>query len=336
MTVKELAALAGVSIGTIDRVLYKRGRVSAETQAKVEAIVEQYQFTPNPIARRLKRNRAYRFCVLMPRRDQDSGYWEQALRGIEKGAVEVKPLGVELELFEYDRYNAREAQETAEAALAREPDGMIFAPIVRMQQMIPWFREKEIPYVFFDSDFPEMKPVCTISQDPIQGGYLAGRLMHLFAGNIVKPMAVLDFHSEDYHIMRRRDGFLQYVSEHNFPALVKEYPEETELSEEEITRFLAENPELTGIFITNCMAHRVARAVQKTLKRRDFFIVGYDLIPKNRQLLKEGAIDVIISQRAGDQGRQAVVNLYRHIVLEQKVEPKIEIPLDIYIRENTL
>jgi LacI family transcriptional regulator len=158
--------------------------------------------------------------------------------------------------------------------------------------------------------------------------------MHLFAGTIVKPVAVLDVHSEDYHIIRRRDGFLKYVKEHHFPVVVKEYSGKGELSEREIALFLSENPNLTGIFITNCMAHVVAKTVKKTGRGRDFFIIGYDLIPKNRRLLKEGAIDVIISQRAEEQGNQAVLNLYRHIVLEQKVEPKIEIPLDIYIKEN--
>ncbi|MDR2363353.1 MAG: LacI family DNA-binding transcriptional regulator, partial [Spirochaetaceae bacterium] len=79
MTVKEIAELAKVSIGTVDRVIYRRGRVAAVTKARIEAIIEKYQFTPNPIARRLKRNRAYRFCAFLPRRDQDAGYWGQAL-----------------------------------------------------------------------------------------------------------------------------------------------------------------------------------------------------------------------------------------------------------------
>jgi LacI family transcriptional regulator len=62
--------------------------------------------------------------------------------------------------------------------------------------------------------------------------------------------------------------------------------------------------------------------------------VGYDLIPKNRELLRDGGIDAIISQRPEEQGRQALLNLYRRIVLEQRVASKIEIPLDIYVREN--
>jgi LacI family transcriptional regulator len=334
MTVKELAGLAGVSIGTIDRVLYKRGRVSAKTQAKVEAIIEQYQFTPNPIARRLKRNRAYRFYALIPRRDQDSGYWEQALQGLEWGADWVRPLGVETEVLEYDRYNLEEARDAVNHALAQEPDGMIFAPIVAIKQFIPLVRERRIPYVFFDSDFPEMEPLCTISQDPIRGGYLAGRLMHLFAGRIARPVAVLDAHSEDYHIIRRRDGFLQYAEEYGFATVVREYSGRGELSEEEVTLLFRENPGLDGIFVTNSLAHLVAQTVKNIRETRDVVIIGYDLIPDNRELLKEGAIDALISQHSTNQGREAVLNLYRHVVLDEKIESKVEIPLDIYVKEN--
>ena len=83
MTVKEIATLAGVSIGTVDRVLHGRGRVSAETKAAIEAIVKERGYTPNPIARRLKSGRTYRFSVLIPGRNEDSGYWGQARTGIQ-------------------------------------------------------------------------------------------------------------------------------------------------------------------------------------------------------------------------------------------------------------
>ena len=39
MTITEIAKLAGVSIGTVDRVIHKRGRVSPKTVARVEEII---------------------------------------------------------------------------------------------------------------------------------------------------------------------------------------------------------------------------------------------------------------------------------------------------------
>jgi LacI family transcriptional regulator len=338
MTVKEIAEMAGVSIGTVDRVLYKRGRVSAETKATIEAIIEKYQFTPNLIARRLKRNRAYTFCALIPRRDQDAGYWGQALEGIRGGAEEIRSLGVETEIVEFDRYAVSSFQNNAEAVLDKAPDGILFAPIMP-EKTEPFIREVQargIPYVFFDADLPGMNPLCIIGQNSFRGGYLAGRLMHLLRQNTAKPVAILDAHGEDYHITRRRDGFLRYAAEHGIPTEVREYSGYlgTELSEEEIVLFFEEHPDLSGVFITNCLAHRVAGAARKRNREGEFVIIGYDLIPNNYRFLQEGRIDAIISQRPEDQGRQGLLNLYRHLVLEHVIQDKVEIPLDVYFKEN--
>jgi LacI family transcriptional regulator len=338
MTVKEIAELAKVSAGTVDRVLYHRGRVAAETKSRIESIIEKYQFTPNPIARRLKRNRAYRFCAFLPRRDQDAGYWGQALEGIREGAGEIRPLGVEINIIEYDRYSLRDFRAAADSLLAEKPDGIILSPVMpeKIKSLITKIQDSNIPCVFFDADLPGAGPLCAIGQDSFRGGYLAGRLLHLFAGGINKPVAVLDAHGEDYHITRRRDGFLKYAGEQGFSPVVREYSgyKGLEISVNEIAAFLGEHPDLAGIFITNCMAHRVAEAARIRKRRRSFILVGYDLIPKNRELLRDGEIDAIISQRPEEQGRQALLNLYRRIVLEQPVAPKIEIPLDVYLREN--
>jgi LacI family transcriptional regulator len=339
MTVHEIAALAGVSIGTVDRVIHKRDRVSAATRARVEAIIEQYQFTPNPIARRLKRNRPYRFCALLPRRDQDSGYWRQIITGIERAAGEIKPLGVETEIIEYDRYDSNAFERASAAVSAGKPEGLVFAPI--MQKRTRPFVEKvcadKIPLVFVDADMPETTPLCVIGQDSFSGGYLAGRLFHLFAGTVSLPAAVLDAHGDDYNITRRREGFLSYAEKNGFPVIVREYSDYAggDFSMEKIAEFLKEYHHLSGIFITNCMAHRVAEAAEKRGINEPFLLVGYDLIPSNRLLLLEGRINAIISQRPEEQGREALLTLFRSVVLEQAVETKREIPLDVYIKENT-
>jgi LacI family transcriptional regulator len=345
MTVKEIAALSNVSIGTVDRVIYHRGRVAADTKARIEAIIEKYQFTPNPIARRLKRNRPYRFCAFLPRRDQDAGYWGQALEGIQEESREIAPLGVVTEIIEYDRYSAESFREAAASLLKGKPDGIILSPVMpeKIKRLIADIRASEIPCVFFDADLPGADPLCAIGQDSFRGGYLAGRLMRLLAGTITKPVAVLDVHGEDYHITRRRDGFLRYAEEQGFLTVVREYSgyQGAEITVDEIASFLKDKRDLTGIFITNCMAHRVVEAVRRITAdsgtqegRHPFLLVGYDLIPKNRELLRTGEIDAIISQRPAEQGRKALLNLYRHIVLEQPVLPKIDIPLDMYIKEN--
>jgi LacI family transcriptional regulator len=338
MTVHEIAALAGVSIGTVDRVLHKRGRVSAETRARIESIIKQYRFTPNPTARQLKRNRPYRFCALIPRRDQDAGYWGQIIAGIERAAGEIKPLGVQTEIVEFDRYAPADFERISDAVSSGKPEGLLFAPIMQKRTIsfVERICSEKIPLVFVDSDMPGTTPLCVIGQDSFSGGYLAGRLFHLFAGQVSMPVAILDAHRDDYNIKLRRDGFLKYSQEYNFPVIVHEYSDydNGDISVRKIAQFLKEHNNLSGLFITNCMAHRVAEAVQRQKKKEPFLLVGYDLIPSNRQLLLQGRINAIISQRPEEQGREALLTLFRSVVLEQPVESRLEIPLDVYIREN--
>ncbi|MDR1948818.1 MAG: LacI family DNA-binding transcriptional regulator [Spirochaetaceae bacterium] len=336
MTVKEIAFLANVSIGTVDRVLYNRGRVSAATKEKIEAIIEQYQFSPNPIARQLKRNKAYYFCVLIPRRDQDSGYWGQVLEGIFETEKEIKPLGVEIEILEFDRYNLDTFRKNAEIILRKSPDGVVFAPLLpdKTKPFIMELKEKHIPYVFFDTDIPKLEPLCVINQDFFKGGYLAGKLMKLFVKDTAKPVAILALHGVGYHVQRRRDGFLKYAREHDLTVVVRECPD-INLPKKEIIAFLNENPDLAGIFVTNSMTHKVAATAAKR-NNKDLVIIGYDLVPENRRLLRAGLIDAIISQRPEEQGRRTLQCLYHHFVLSHDVPPRIEIPLDIFFRENLL
>ncbi|MDR2741016.1 MAG: LacI family DNA-binding transcriptional regulator [Treponema sp.] len=340
MTVKEIAGLAGVSIGTVDRVIHRRGRVAPATLVRVQKIIDQYEFIPNPLAGSLKRNRAYRFIALLPKRNQDAGYWSQALHGILEGAEEIAPLGVETEILEYDRYNPREFQVLSDAVLEKKPDGLIFPPIrpEKTRVFINKIQDMGIPYIFFDADIPDMNPLCRIGQDPFKGGYLAGRLMRLFAGTITDPVGILDAHGEDYHITRRRDGFVQYAQEYKFPVIVKEYSDfrGTEISKEEIVFFMKKNTDIAGLFITNCMVHRASAALKSFKGRRKLILVGYDLISKNRRFLKDGDIDAIISQRPAEQGREAVRYLYQFVVLKKNIQPKVKIPLDVYIKENVL
>jgi len=59
VTIVDVAALAGVSIGTVSKALNGRGQLRAETRGRVLAAAEQLGFRPNPFARGLLSGRSY-------------------------------------------------------------------------------------------------------------------------------------------------------------------------------------------------------------------------------------------------------------------------------------
>lgn len=58
-TVKDVARIAGVSIGTVDRVLHDRGEVSQKSKERVLKVIEEIGYKPNIYASMLASNKEY-------------------------------------------------------------------------------------------------------------------------------------------------------------------------------------------------------------------------------------------------------------------------------------
>lgn len=57
VTLKQIAEIAGVSRGTVDRALHDRGRVSPEVAERVRRIAEELGYHPNAVGQALARSR---------------------------------------------------------------------------------------------------------------------------------------------------------------------------------------------------------------------------------------------------------------------------------------
>ena len=62
----DIARLANVSVGTVDRVIHNRGRVSEENIRRVKEIMEQVGYKPNLIARSLAVKKPCHLVALIP------------------------------------------------------------------------------------------------------------------------------------------------------------------------------------------------------------------------------------------------------------------------------
>ena len=66
MSIREVAARAGVSPATVSRVFTKAAGVSAETRRRVEAAAAELAYEPNPVARSLARGRTGNLGLVVP------------------------------------------------------------------------------------------------------------------------------------------------------------------------------------------------------------------------------------------------------------------------------
>ena len=79
-TIFDVARAAGVSRGTVDRVVYGRGRVSPKTKEKVRKAIKILGYKANPNASLLAKKREYHFACLIPEY-RKGDYWEEIYNG---------------------------------------------------------------------------------------------------------------------------------------------------------------------------------------------------------------------------------------------------------------
>lgn len=121
--VREVASLAGVSLGTVSNVLNSPERVDARTLWRVKAAMKELNYVPSRAAAQLRTNRSNLIGVVVP--DVGNPYWSAVIRGIEQ-TVNEENLSIVVGSSRQDIHR--------ELALLRGfesqgVDGLIIAPI---------------------------------------------------------------------------------------------------------------------------------------------------------------------------------------------------------------
>jgi len=328
---KEIAHLAGVSIGTVDRVLHHRGRVSAENVARINAIVAERGYRPNVFASSLSGGSVLRtIAVLIPQPDQDYGYWRLIWNGMERAANELEPLQVAVKIEGFDRNSPDACSRAFQSVMADGCQALALAPIHnRVLRPLVEALPPSFPLVFFDTDMECSHSRCFVGQDPWEGGALAGKLLGLTL-EPGRPVVLVRFDEDDEHLQKRSEGFEAYAKASGRQVLVLEQKLADPLQRRraDTSLFLAQHPAAGGLFVPNASVGEFAQA---GLGRR---VVGYDLIPGNITALREGRLDFLLSQRPELMGYEAVRRLSRVLLFREPLPGRIGLPLDIIVKEN--
>ena len=163
--IKDIAAKAQVSTGTVDRVIHNRGRVSEDVKEKVLRIIKELNYEPNLIARALGSNKVYHLAVLIPDYQVDS-YWLAPKMGVEKAERELKQFGITIRQYTFNPYNVDSFIQRAEQLTQSKPSGVFLSPIF-YREVQPFFQKWQklnIPFVLFNTQIPESNPLSYIGE----------------------------------------------------------------------------------------------------------------------------------------------------------------------------
>lgn len=125
--IKDIALRAGVSVGTVDRVLHKRPNVSPSAREKVEKALKEMNYQPNMYASALAYNKSYTFYLLIPKHESEA-YWEEIEEGAKKAMETRRDFHINVKIIYYERFNEDSFKAQYQAILDCEPDGVVIVP----------------------------------------------------------------------------------------------------------------------------------------------------------------------------------------------------------------
>jgi LacI family transcriptional regulator len=333
--------MAGVSEGTVDRVIHNRGDVSIRSKEAVDAALRELNYSPNLFARSLASRKLYRLVCLIPNH-QAEDYWEVVDRSFDEAAREFDNHNLLIEKRYFEQSDAASFAEAAAGILADVPEGVIFPPVFQKETVAfaAQLTERKIPFSFFDSMMDEVGFLTYYGQNSFQSGYLAAKLLLADLPPDAKVLVARTQRKQgtfSNQTLSRHEGFLKYIEENDLQQRLQII--DLLLTEDDETNLLLSKELLLkygpihAAVTFNSKVYRLVGYLQ-SLNQTNVRVLGYDLLRKNATYLRQGVISYLLAQRPERQVHFTVHDMCRELIFKQKVAHINYVPIDILMKEN--
>lgn len=321
VTLRQIAELAGVSRGTVDRVINNRGHVNEAVEARIRQIAEELGYQPNQVGRALAKSKLdLKIGVLV--QSVETPTMQTIAQGAEQAAQELRAQGVEVIVKRLESLGERRELDAIDELVAAGIKGLAIAPSDEPQVCAHLNRiiDRGIPVVTINGDAPTSRRLCFVGMDNSRGGQTAAGLVRemLPDGGKVLPLSA---HPNNHGHRLRYSGFADELAAiaPDIQLLSLQYCFNRDDYAYELTlRALAEHPDLRVIYVTAHGQHGVCRAIEQAGRFGQVRVIAYDMTPQNRVDLAENRIAFILDQNAAVQGRAPLEILRDYLLFESR------------------
>ena len=186
VTLAEIAALAGVSRGTVDRALNNRGRVDPKVAARVRRIAVEMGYRPNRAGRMLAlAKHPIKIGVIV--QSVETMFMHMVYEEASRACARLKSEGAEVLLRPLEGVDASRQLDAIDELVDKGVNGLAVTPVeddavrARLRAL-----SDEMPVVTFNTDLSESGRLCYVGSDNYACGRACAGLMNLLlAGGII-------------------------------------------------------------------------------------------------------------------------------------------------------
>ncbi|MDO4270807.1 MAG: LacI family DNA-binding transcriptional regulator [Eubacteriales bacterium] len=337
VTLAQIAALAGVSRGTVDRALNNRGRVDPKVAARVRRIAQELGYRPNRAGRLLAlAKNPIRIGVIV--QSVETMFMHMVYEEAERARAHFASEGAEVLLRPLEGVDAGRQLAAIDELVAAGADGLAITPAedARVRARLKELSAR-MPVVTFNTDLPQSGRLCYVGSDNYACGRACAGLMNLLLGGTGKVLVVAGQENNLAH-RQRVDGFCEEASA-EFPSLSLLPPEtcgdDQQLAHDIVCAAVRTHPDLRGVYVSVNGQIGACDAIRELGLQGRVHLICHDLSRQNADNIRAGLIDFLIDQDAHLQGFRPVELLLDYLLVGEKPQDdSILARIDIRNRYN--
>lgn len=312
ITIKEIADLAGVSRGTVDRVLNNRGSVNDQTSRRIREIVKALDYHPNKAGLALAAQKK-KLTIGVLFFGEGNLFFDDVMEGVSYQANKLAGYGCTV-ITKRCPFDAQAQLKAMEDLTAEGIHGLVLSPynspgiIAKINEL----SENGIPVITANTDVADSRRIAYVGSNYYEGGCTAGGLMGLITGGSAKlgiitgsPMVLC--HTE------RIAGFLDTIHKYypGIQLLDTAANQDDEFKSFQATdQLLTRYPDLSALYFTAAGVYGGCRAVIEHGREKSIRIISYDSVNTTKQMVSNGVIAATICQQPFQQGSRPVKLLF--------------------------
>ncbi len=313
-TIREIAKLAGVSRGTVDRVLNNRGAVSPETEAKIRSIVRQLDYKPNKAGIALaSQKKKYLIGIILF--SKKNPFFDDVMQGFSDKAEELSVYGCEISVKRV-AYHPDAQLSAIRACLKEGIKGLIITPYNdnSICEELNKLSRSGIPVITVNSDAEGVRKLAYVGSDYYSSGKAAAALMELVTSGPVR----LGIISGDNNILchtQRSFGFTNKLAGNSrFKVVCQgESYDDDQKSYELVSRMLTAHPDLNAFYFVAAGVYGGCRAILEYAPHKNIKVITFDDVPSTIEMMKKDVITATICQEPYWQGSKSLDLMFSYL-----------------------
>lgn len=342
-TIREIAKLAGVSIGTVDRALNNRGRIDPDVEQKILDIAKSLNYKPDKIAKSLAiRKKKFKIAAVL--NTYNNLFFEDVIKGIEIAGKEIEEFGMSVIIKRCKDFDADNQLELIEEAINEGANAMAIVAIndERVINKISELHNNNFPIVLLNSFVNSKDCIAYVGCNYDLAGEIAASLLNIISnGNNINLLVFSNNFNKMLGNKKRVDSLVSRLNSDyknvNVQSII-EMEKDNNLNFDKSKNNLLKYMD-TDVVI--CPGAETSKYVINAIKELGLYnkikIITYDFSDVVKEGLLDRGIIASITQNPQEQGYRAIKVLFEYLLTKTIPDKRYTyIETQVIFRENLL